>query len=130
MCRWGTPGMGLDSRDMTSLERSLYGAKILLDENRFEYEVNSVTIQLVEGTSDGNMVRKSLELPFRYYVVDCGNLYFTEPIEDILFYSKDEYNGLVDLDSDYYKYYKIVKKVARVVPADPRDSEQQRTALT
>ncbi|KKL54840.1 hypothetical protein LCGC14_2261390, partial [marine sediment metagenome] len=110
-CAYGSINDGFNAYQLHPSEAELYQAKIPLSPTEFNYPIISVSIDLL-GVS-GELI-KTVEVDVSDYTVIDGNLYFTRTLEEIVFSSKAEWEGLAiktitRINHFGRRYYVIIK---------------------
>ncbi|GAH11754.1 unnamed protein product, partial [marine sediment metagenome] len=126
-CGYALNTKGVNSDDLSSTERELgYTAKIPLTDNRFDYPINRITVDVVlESPFSSVNLRTGYEFPLAYYTVDSGNLYFTRSLDSVIFGSRQDFELEVSNNPLSTIYYRIYINFARIIPGTDAEGLQR-----
>ena len=116
-CRYSDDTKGVDPNKLSDLEREMYGAKIPLADDAFDYSISKIIIKVIK---DGS-VKDTVKISSQDYVVDGGNLYFMHDLENLVFGNSKSFNEQV--------YYEVHIYFARVI-ADSGSDDDTRLSLS
>jgi len=88
---------GINPYDLDSVEAEIYGAKIPLNDDEFNYPITQLAVRLIKEGQNSNdpIMLKEWVLEDDSYIINNGNIYFKENLESLLFDNRREFRDIV-----------------------------------